>query len=464
MNKIGKVRRITMNKKRMRALLSMLLIVVMVIGCTGCGASASGKGKGDKDGKITLTVTVASAELGNTKLFEQYMEEHPNIIIEEVPTSSTDTKLMSMIASGNPPDIIRFTGYDELPVFVQRGILMPLDEMLENSENYNRDDMHDIMSVCQFDGKERGKGSVYGIPKDWSPTGIWINKDVFAEEGIPLPSDTVPMTWDEYAALAQKLVKRNGEAIDRHGSITALPLPTLLEMYLSSYGNSMWNDDYSSTTLETAETKKAVKYFQKLHETGALASNLYPASDYIGISALLEDKVAMVLAGYWFRGGYGSAGRVDAAAEKLMFVPGPVGTAGSCYVLDQICAGIFSETDHPEEAYDLLEYLMLAEQGVTARTKVGLGLPVNKIYENTLPYETAFDKQTLDVVKNVQIDTLDLSPRICPYITYRSLTTLFDKYYLPVLYGRSTFDEAMESINREAEILIKEAKEVAGVK
>ena len=453
-----------MTRKQIARLIVVLLLTLsMILACTACGGNTSAGGKNKKEDTITLTVTVSHTELGDHDIYQRYMDEHPGIIIEEIPVSNNDTKLLSMIASGNPPDIIRFAAYDELPLFVQRGLLMPLDDFVAESGGMDVDNMYDIINVCRYDGKTRGQGSLYGIPKDWGPSGIWINKDVFAEEGIPLPSDKVPMTWDEYAELAQKLVKRNGEAIDRHGSITSHPLPTLLEMYLSSYGNSMWNDDYSSTTLETAETKKAVQYFQKLHETGALASNLYPASDYIGISSLLEDKVGMVLNGYWFRGGYGSAGRVDAAAEKLMFVPGPVGTEGSCYVLDQICAGIFSETEHPEEAYDLLEYLMLAEQGVTARTKVGLGLPVNKIYENTLPYETAFDKQTLDVVKNVQIDTLDLSPRICPYITYRSLTTLFDKYYLPVLYKRSTLDEAMESINREAEILIKEAKEVAGV-
>ena len=446
-----------------RLIFVLLLTTVTILMCTACGGNSSTGGKNKKEDTITLTVTVSHTELGDHDIYQRYMDEHPGIIIEEIPVSNNDTKLLSMIASGNPPDIIRFAAYDELPLFVQRGLLMPLDDFVAESDGMDIDNMYDIINVCRYDGKTRGQGSLYGIPKDWGPIGIWINKDIFAEEGIPLPSDTVPMTWDEYATLAQKLVERDGEAIERHGSVTALPLPALLEMYLSSYGNSMWNDDYSSTTLKTAETKKAVQYFQKLHETGALASNLYPAADYIGISGLLEDEVAMVLSGYWFHGGYGSAGRLDAAAEKLMFVPGPVGTAGSCYVLDQICAGIFSETEHPEEAYDLLEYLMLAEQGVTARTKVGLGLPVNKIYENTLPYETEFDKQTLDVVKNVQIDTLDLSPRICPYITYRSLTTLFDKYYLPVLYKRSTLDEAMESINREAEILIKEAKEVAGV-
>ena len=124
-----------MKQRWMRSVVCMMLVIAMTLSCVGCGGTTSKKANGDEDGKITLTVTVASAELGDSTLFEQYMKEHPNIIIEEVPTTSRDTKLMSMIASGSPPDLIRFTGYDELPVFVQRGILMPLDELLENSEN-----------------------------------------------------------------------------------------------------------------------------------------------------------------------------------------------------------------------------------------------------------------------------------------------------------------------------------------
>ena len=452
-----------MKRKLITRGICIFLLMTMLLGTlTACGEKSTGVKKKDDD-KITLTVTVSHTELGNYDIYQKYMDEHPNIIIEEIPVSNSDTKLLSMIASGNPPDIIRFAAYDELPVFVQRGLMLPLDEYVEKSENINLDNMYDVMQLCRYDGTTRGKGSLYGLPKDWSPTGIWINKDVFKEEGIPLPSATKPMTWDEYAQLAQRLVKKDGDAVDRHGSISSLPLPTLLEMYLCSYGQSMWNEDYSSTTLETAETKKAVKFFQQLQETAAFASNLYPASDYIGISSLLEDKVGMVLGGYWFRGGWGSAGaNLKKAAEKLMFVPGPVGTNGSCYILDQVCAGVFAESEHPDEAYDLLEYIMLAEESVTARTKVGLGLPAEKTYIDTLPRETEFDKQLLETV-NVQMNTLDLSPKVCPYITYRSLTTLFDKYYLPVLYDRSTLDEAMKLINKEVEILIQETKDLGGV-
>ncbi len=454
-----------MTKKMIRSMLSLLLIIAMAFSCVGCGGEASKTTSGKDDEKITLTVTVSSAEVGSSEVFQRYMDEHPNIIIEEVPTSNGDTKLLSMIASGNPPDIIRFAGYDELPTFVQRGILMPLDKYLETSDSFDEDDMFDVIETCRFDGENRGKGSIYGIPKDWSPIGLWINKEAFAEAGIPLPSPTEPMTWDEFADIAQRLVKRDGEAVERHGFITALPLPTLLEMYLAGYGKSMWTDNYNTTTLESADTKKAVEYFMALQKTAAMSNTLFPSADSIGSAALNENKVGMVLGGYWFRGSYAGAGTLSDVENKLMYVPAPVGTVDTCYALDLTCLGVFSQTKHPQEAYDLLEYLVMEEFSVTTRSKIGFNLPVAKKYVSTLPCETEFDKQVLDVVQNYQLKKFDpTAVSVCPWISYTSLSTLFDKFYLPVLYNRSDLDSAMKTINEETEILIEEGKELMGAK
>ena len=450
-------------KRVIRVFLAAAMTVTLATSMAGCGDSDNGGGKGkDKNGDITLTVTVNSSELGDPDLYARYEAEHPGIKIDVMPMSNNDSKLLSMIASGNPPDIIRCTGFDEVPVFVQRGILMPLDDYIAKSDKLNLDNMYEVANMCRFDGEKRGEGSLYALPKDWSPIGLWINKDVFAEAGIPLPSETEPMTWKEFGELAKKLVKWDGEAVECHGCVTALAFPTLLEMYLNGSGHSLWTDDYNSTTLTSAETKEAINYFMDLQEHAALASSLYPASDSVGSAGLLEDKIAMALAGYWFNGAFAAANKVDKASEKLMFVPAPVGDKKAAYCVDVSCIGIFSETKHPQEAYEFWEWLVSSEEAVTARAEVGLGIPASKDYFSKLPYETAFNKQTLDVVTNYQLPNVDMTTRVCPYINYSGLIALFDKYYLPVLYGRENLDDALKTINQETEILIKEGKDLVG--
>ena len=445
-----------------RGLYVSIILGVMIAMLSGCGkSSTTGKNNGNKDEKITLTVTAAGGELGDPKIFEKYMEENPNIIINEVPIGNSSTKLISMIASGESVDIIRHMGYDELPVMVQRGILAPLDDFVEES-SLNLEDCYNVIDICRFDGKTRGQGSIYGIPKDWSPIGIWINKTAFEEAGVPLPSTTEPMTWDEFATIAKKLTVMENGSVKRHGCVTALTFPTLLEMYLNSYGGSMWTDDLNSTTLQTAESKAAVEFFMDLHKTAALASSLYPATDSIGGSALPAGTTAMALGGYWFRGQWAATGYLGKVEDDMMFVPAPVGTKKASYAPDVTCLGLFSGSKHPEEAKKLLEYIVASESAITARSSIGYGVPLFKSYIDTLPSTSEFDKQILDVVMNYQMNTFDVSLSVSPYMNYTSLNTLFDKYYLPVLYERGDLDDALKTINREAELLVEEGKQLMG--
>lgn len=457
----------------MKKFLCMLLSAAMIAVCAGgCGTegtddtnakiSSEGSGAEDRSGeKITLTVTVMAKELGDPTLYERYMKEHENIIINEVPMENSSSKLLSMIASGDPPDIIRLMGYDELPVFVTRGLLAPLDEYIEQSSAVNLDDAYDIVDICRFDGSARGAGPIYAIPKDWSPTGLWIDKTAFEDAGIPLPSTTEPMTWEEFGEIAKALTIINNGAVERHGCVTALTFPSLLEMYLNSNGSSLWTEDLDSTTLNTPETRAAVEFFMDLHNNAALGSSLYPPTDNIGTSALPYGKTAMALGGYWFRAQWDTTGFLGQVEDKLMFVPAPVGSKEASYALDLTSVGLFSGTKHPQEAWELLEYIVASETAVHARVDIGYGIPAFQSYFDGLPNATAFDQQLLDTVTNYQMRTLDLTPSISPYINYTSLTTLFDKYYVPVLYGQSDLDEALSTINSETEILIEEGKELA---
>ena len=80
-----------------------------------------------------------------------------------------------------------------------------------------------------------------------------------------------------------------------------------------------------------------------------------------------------------------------------------------------------------------------------------------------MPNESEFDQQLLKTV-DTQIERLDISPRTNPYISYSSLIALFDKYYVPVLFEKSTLDDALTTINKEATLLSQEGKELLGVK
>lgn len=323
---------------------------------SGCSDGTNPGGKGGNDGEeITLTVTVNRKELGNPDIFKKYEDEHPNINISEQPVASNDTKLLAMITSGQAPDIIRVVGVDDLPAFVSRGLLMPLDDMVAQSEVLDLEDLYEVNSLFRFDGTTIGQGPLYGVVKDWSyDSGIWINKNVFNSAGIPLPEADKPYTYEEFAQIADRLVIKEGNTVKRVGFISASPISTLAEMKLASVGKSIWSEDFKSTTLTSADTRAAFEYWHDLQMSGAMASALYSVTDNIGYTYLANDQVGMVMCGYWMVGNLRQAGYSEDIFDKLMYIPGLSSSGGlEPFVLSATGASIFSDTQYPEEAYEL---------------------------------------------------------------------------------------------------------------
>jgi multiple sugar transport system substrate-binding protein len=67
-------------------------------------------------------------------------------------------------------------------------------------------------SSYQFDGKDFGKGSWYGLAKDYNNIGcITYNKDMFKAAGLPMLSQTEPITYyDDLYNLSKKLRSSSG--------------------------------------------------------------------------------------------------------------------------------------------------------------------------------------------------------------------------------------------------------------
>jgi multiple sugar transport system substrate-binding protein len=473
--------------------IAILFVIVFTISMlfTGCGSGNTAKtdaGTNTDSTTATMTSSVTTAEQSSTTpasnapvtlktalyidngdvttdQVKGFEKEHPNITIDNV--NMTMDKLMAMFASGTEPDIIRAIGYNEFPTYVTRGLALNLDNYIAKSKIVKVDDMFPIINFFKWDGARLGTGSIYGFVKDWSiDTALMINKKLFAKAGLQVPSTDTPLTWDQAADYAKKLtIIKNGK-LEQQGFVINCQTQDAeaLNLMLAQQGKSLWSDDFSKININTPESKKILQYLVDNMKAGAFNSPLYQPTDGWGGQLFMEDKVGMLMVGYWYTGMLRSNDQLKNRLDDFAMLPTPVLAEGGQRMstcLTGTGAFISKNTKHPDEAYQFLEWLM-ADSMADERAKSGWGQPLYKSKLDLLPQNTNFDKQTLEVLKselNVYSDKVVYNP----YISNVTLNGLFDKYFVPVLYGKGTLDEACANIEKEANTLIAEGKEIAGV-
>src|SRR5438552_14403687 len=124
--------------------------------------------------------------------------------------ASNLTTLYAMFAAGNPPDVFRVQAAG-VPQYISRKMVKNLQPYFANSKLLKPDDLAPANNFYKWDGKQVGKGDLYGMVKDWSPDfTLYAYTKAFDDAGVKVPSDTTPLTYDELRDLAKKVNKKDG--------------------------------------------------------------------------------------------------------------------------------------------------------------------------------------------------------------------------------------------------------------
>ena len=133
-----------------RKVLAVMLSAVMAIGLGACGNSGKDTSEKTKDTSTgngeEITLWYAgwgsnSEKKATQKVIDKFEEEHPNIKVEylHIPTDY-NTKLTTMMAAGQEPDVAMVTG-DTALQWATEGKLKNILEMAEGDEDFNIDDV-----------------------------------------------------------------------------------------------------------------------------------------------------------------------------------------------------------------------------------------------------------------------------------------------------------------------------------
>ena len=180
-----------------KRVLGLALVSALVFTAAGCGGKKTEGG--EPEIKISMLDFFVPGE-GVTKamkpLLEQYLNEHPNIVLDEESVSSADlgTKVQTLAAGDELPDIFMIKGH-MAETFVQNGKMYALNEALDSDTAW-RDNFKDGV-FSNFTIEE----TIYAIPFQVTNTCVFYNKDLLAKAGI----DEFPKTWPELCEVAVSL-------------------------------------------------------------------------------------------------------------------------------------------------------------------------------------------------------------------------------------------------------------------
>jgi multiple sugar transport system substrate-binding protein len=96
-----------------------------------------------------------------------------------------------------PMDLI-YVNEGLIPVMAERGLICPVNELLESSKNLDRNAFNpNLLEAYTY------KGELYGIPQVYYTNALFYNKDYFDRLNLPYP--TPEWSWEDMSKIAGKL-------------------------------------------------------------------------------------------------------------------------------------------------------------------------------------------------------------------------------------------------------------------
>ncbi|GAB4573362.1 MAG: extracellular solute-binding protein [Anaerolineae bacterium] len=404
-------------KKRLLVVLSVLLVLSLVpLGVQAQGDRVQirwfvGLGAGT-DGPV-IEQEEAFVDAFNAS------QDKIELVLEVVDNNQAYDVLNTQIAAGNPPDIVGPMGIRGRSSFP--GVWLDLTPLIE-ATNY---DLSDFDPALVDFYKVEGQGQL-GLPFAVFPSFMMYNKDLFDEAGLPYPPANYGdpyIDWegnerewniDTLRELAMLLtVDANGndatmeefdpENIVQFGYGTQF---TDLRGRLTLFGAGNFVDAEGNAVIPEHWRDGAEWYHKAMWEDWFYPNGVYSGTDLMGQGNWFNSgNIAMVTLHLWYLG-WGTA---DLDAEwDLAPVPSYNGVTTAKLHADTF--GIMKTTQHPEEAFTVLTYLL--GEGAEELTRIYGGMPARLSLQDgyferfRAGLEEAYPNQNFDVNWDVVVQSL----------------------------------------------------------
>ena len=378
------------------------------------------------------------------QLLEIWKADHPNVTLDYTYCSGPDypTKLQVWFSSGKAPDVIRMSR-DIFSPFASEDLFADLTPYLEASGSAGCWD-ESLLDIFDFDGE------LLSLPYMYSTYVIAYNKDIFDEANLEYP--TADWTETEFVELAKTLT--SGEGPEKtYGMWFG---GWVCELVRALYGEPKMYDTENMVMQATnnEKFKAAFQLLGDLHKDGYCSNEVTKTTTTGGF---VTGKYAMAIA---MTGDIASYQKQIGDNFKWDIVELPISeTYDTRWNTNMRLQGfgMSKTTEHPELAYDLIEYMTTNYEVQKAVDEDGVGIPALTEYLESEEFKTnyggglAYNKEAF--VNMAKVGTSWEYAGIWADIN-DTLTSEFNAY----ITGATDIDTALDNLQKKGEAVIEAAK------
>lgn len=278
-----------MTKRKMTALVAMMLAVVLLL--CACGGKSGNDNTASKkeDGEylnLWITTLGEEAEVIEQVTEEKWNVEHPDakVKVTVVPGNSDDfyQKLATAFATDTGPDMFCISNAEILK-YVETGVAYDVTSYLEpNRADY----MDGALEALTFDGK------IMAFPGNMDIMALYCSKETFEDAGIGYPE-----TWQELIDATNALANE-----DRYGIILQTDLQSgyqVFEFYpfLWMNGSAVLNEDGTQAVINSEGTAAAFSFYRDIFAAPGTCKKVENSNT--DITPFATGRTAMQICGSW---------------------------------------------------------------------------------------------------------------------------------------------------------------------
>lgn len=368
-----------------------------------------------------------------------------------------DTKLYTMIAGGDAPDVFFVETASSWAILAEEGKLKDLTPFVEGDPDMSEDSFLPCMAMPWGD-------KLTALGNEPEVVNFFYSVDMFEKANVTPPSADPdnPSTWDEILEMAKQLtLDANGnnaasadfdpENIVQYGIDIAKWFVPLQTIVYSNGGKWLTEDGKGIGLLEpeAIEALQMVSDFINVHHVSPspIASKSMPGAT----TSMLTGQLAMYMDGQWVNNNLGSAGvNFDVAMIPAFKDKKPMSWLGSCGL------SMYMDTENPEACWELMKYLLRPE-GSEVLANTGVTLPVRrswfeddeiyKTWTNVRPYHpTNYEAVMKKLVLEHTVPSVTTTVK-----NFTNINTLYMAALDRAWAGEMSVQEAIEAVKADLE-------------